>query len=120
MKPQQSPSTAIGIAPAQKPAPTPLELAIAHQDAINAARDKIRADAGCINRLLCGRNATSRTKDGEFTIYECRLGLSGAVTVHGRPKGKAKGRLIDLGGVRDIKIVAPPDINLMDALKRKC
>ncbi len=85
--------------------PGPLELAVAHQDAIRTLRDKIRADAACVNRLLVGRTVRKRRELAEFTVVECRMGLSGAITVHGRPKGKEKGRLVAIGGVRDIEVV---------------
>jgi hypothetical protein len=84
---------------------TPVQLAIAHQDSIRGYRDKIQADAGCINRLLVGRTVRRRGESTEFTVTEARLGLSAAVTVHGKPAGKKRTALI--GTVRDIELVEP-------------
>lgn len=96
-----------GMPTASKPPPTPLHLAVEHQESIRRHKDKIQADAACINRLLVGRTVRRLRELAEFTVVECRLGLSGAITVHGRPKGKDKGRMIALGGVREIEIVEP-------------
>lgn len=84
---------------------TPLELAVFHVDEINRLLKKIHANAGCVRQLLVGRSVRRRSDRVEFTLTEARLGLSGSITLYGKPVGKPRKTII--GGVRDIEIVEP-------------
>lgn len=91
--------------PPSRPAPTPIELARAHQRAIRECHTKASTDAACVRQLMAGRYVRRKRDEKLFLVVEVRLTLGWIIQLYGRGKGQKARTPQPIGGIDDVEII---------------